>query len=49
MDEIPMQAMGREKESSMPFAGTLLSPHLQVFQYGHPFNPVLWGFLEPSL
>ena len=49
MDEIPMQAMGREKESSMPFAGILLSPHLRVFQYGRPFKPVLWGFLEPSL
>ena len=44
MDEIPMQAIGRKQESSMPFPGTLLSPHLQVFQHGHPFNPVLWGF-----
>lgn len=44
MDEIPMQAMGREQESSMPFPGTLLSHDFQVFQHGRPFNPVLWGF-----
>ena len=44
MDETPTQAMGREQESSMPFPGTLFSPHLQVFQHGCPFNPALWGF-----